>query len=344
MKSPKNRRMAGVLFLLLVCATVFFVTQSSGSFSLREFRDDLAGSSPGLIAAAAACMVCYVLLEGLSLRHLTGSLGYRRGVLPSAVWSAADIFFSAITPSATGGQPASALCMMRCGVPAAVTTVALLINLAMYTVSILLIGAACAVLRPGMLAGFGTLSHVLIAAGTVIQFGLVAVFFMLVFRKRLAFAIAGWGLRVLTRMRIVKDPDAAQEKLDKVAEEYGACAEVLSGRRGILMRTLGYNVLQRLAMILVSMFVYLAMGGAPGRWLDVCAVQGFVILGSNAIPLPGAVGVADYLYLDGFSGLVEDLVSVELVQRGISFYACVALCGLITWVFLALHRADDQGK
>ncbi len=343
MKSRRNRGL-GALFLLLAAATVFFVTRSSGSFSLREFRDDLAGASPWLIAAAAASMVCYVLLEGLSLRHLARSLGYGRSVLSGAVYSAADIFFSAITPSATGGQPASALCMMRDGLPAAVTTVALLLNLAMYTVSILLIGAVCVIVRPGALGRFGPFSHVLIGVGTVIQIALVAVFFVLVFHRKLALSIAGWGLRVLTRLRVVKDPDAAREKLQKLGEEYGACAQVLGEHRGILFRTLGYNVLQRLAMIFVSVFVYLAMGGAPGRWLDVCAAQGFVILGSNAIPLPGAVGVADYLYLDGFGALVEDLVSVELVQRGISFYACVALCGLITWAYLALHRADDQRK
>ena len=76
------------------------------------------------------------------------ALGYRRSVGQGVLYSAADIYFSAITPSATGGQPASAVLMMRSGIPAAPTAVALLINLVLYTLSILLMAAAGLALHP----------------------------------------------------------------------------------------------------------------------------------------------------------------------------------------------------
>ena len=47
------------------------------------------------------------------------------------------------------------------------------------------------------------------------------------------------------------------------------------------------------------------------------------------MPIPGAVGAADYLFIDGFGSLVKDSISIELLSRGISFYCCIIICGII---------------
>lgn len=56
-----------------------------------------------------------------------------------------------------------------------------------------------------------------------------------------------------------------------------------------------------------------------------------VTIGSNCVPIPGAMGVYDLLLLDGFSGIVpEELaVNLEVVSRSISFYSCLIFCGLV---------------
>ena len=66
------------------------------------------------------------------------------------------------------------------------------------------------------------------------------------------------------------------------------------------------------------------------RAFDVFSAQGYVVLGSNSVPIPGAVGAADYLFIDGFGGILKDPVSIELLSRGISFYCCIIICGIIT--------------
>ena len=58
--------------------------------------------------------------------------------------------------------------------------------------------------------------------------------------------------------------------------------------------------------------------------------QIMVVLGSNCVPIPGAMGVADYLMLDAFSQIIDDasaVVNLELLSRTVSFYFCVLLCG-----------------
>ena len=97
------------------------------------------------------------------------------------------------------------------------------------------------------------------------------------------------------------------------------CRAASCHRPGLLLAFL-LNFLQRLAIVLVPAFVYVGTGGVPGRVSEVIVTQSLVIVGSNAIPVPGAVGVADYLFLDGFEAIVPEPVNLELLSRGISFY------------------------
>ena len=95
-------------------------------------------------------------------------------------------------------------------------------------------------------------------------------------------------------------------------------------------------------MLLVPVLVFLALGGAKRDWLDIFIGQSHVYLGSNAVPLPGAVGAADWLFVDMCGNYFSDPVSFNLLSRGISFYCNVAICGLLTWFWLLRHKKSQS--
>ena len=59
-------------------------------------------------------------------------------------------------------------------------------------------------------------------------------------------------------------------------------------------------------------------------------MQSFAVLGSNCVPIPGAMGIVDYLMLDGFRAFLpgQQAVNVELLSRSLSFYSCILICGI----------------
>ena len=65
------------------------------------------------------------------------------------------------------------------------------------------------------------------------------------------------------------------------------------------------------------------------------------MLGSNFIPIPGAMGVADYLMLRGFQVVLtaQAAASLELLSRSISFYICIIFCGILTFADYLLHKS-----
>ena len=93
-----------LIFVLLIGLTVFTICSQSASFTREGFWEYVRAAHPAGLAAAALCTLLYILLEGLALLTICRALGYRRGVGQGVLYSAADIYFSAITPSATAGQ------------------------------------------------------------------------------------------------------------------------------------------------------------------------------------------------------------------------------------------------
>ena len=120
---------------------------------------------------------------------------------------------------------------------------------------------------------------------------------------------------------------------------------MIDGQRGMLVKCFLYNFLQRALQICVSSMVFLAGGGMASQAVDIWVTHAFAVIGSNCVPVPGAIGVIDFLLVDGMCDLMSesDAISLEFASRGISFYICVLACLLIVGVGnFALNRRGEN--
>ena len=332
MKSSKKQILWSLIFLVLVALTVYMVINQRESFSLRGFIGYVSRASWQWIALAFVGMMGFVVFEGLALVVLSNAFDYKTRPTRGILYSAPDIYFSAITPSATGGQPASAYFMMKDGISGAATTVILLVNLTLYTLAVIAIGLICFITNPQMFFGFSVLSKIMIIVGFTFQFILVAVFLLLVYKEKIVMKIATFLMNLLGKMHLMHNIEKRQKHLIEVEKQYKECADAIKNHKKSIAIAFLFNFLQRVSQILVSVCVFIGVGGGVRRAFDAFAAQGYVAIGSNSVPIPGAVGAADYLFIDGFGNLIPDAVSIELLSRGISFYCCITICGIITLV------------
>lgn len=333
-EQPKRRKVSHrviwfLVFLLLAGLTLYAIICRTEDFSSQRMLAMLRGASPFWIACAFLCMLGFILFEALSLRHLAAFLGHKRSFWRNTVYSSADIYFSAITPSATGGQPASALFMLRDKIPGAVTTMVLLLNIMLYTISLLVMGVLCFALCPGAFFSFSGPSRILILVGFLIQALFVVALLLLILKEKIILRVANAGLTLLHRLHLMRNVEKRRESLHHMAEEYRECIHAFRNGKGVVFRVFLLNMLQRFCNIGVTLCVFLAIGGSPVLAREILVTQGFVVLGSNAVPIPGAVGVSDGLFLDGFRDLMPNTPCAELLSRGISFYVCLLFCGLL---------------
>lgn len=335
--TDKKQWLFMALFVVIAAVSIWAVMSQSESFSLAEFVSEIKNASLPWLLTAVLSMLGFIMFEALAILVLCRAFGYKQGLWRGHIYSSSDIYFSAITPSATGGQPASAYFMIKDGMSGTMVTALLIANLCMYTLAIIVIGTLCFILRFDMFLSFSLPSQILILAGFAVQIGLLLFFYMVLKKDHLLQRICNAVLSLLCKLRILRNQEKKKAKLDAYMDRYRQHSHLLVGRTKPMLLCFVFNFLQRLSQIAVTMFVYAATTG-QNLWhsIELLFCQGYVVLGSNLIPIPGAQGVSDYLMIDGFttvmSGNEADAVHLELLSRSISFYLCVIICGISTLV------------
>ncbi len=335
-----KRLLWSVLFLVIAALSIWAVTSQARGFSPKHFMEYLNGVNPWWLGAAFAAMLAYIVFDALMVGCLLKGFGYPRSFPKCLSYAAADLYFSAITPSATGGQPMEAYFMVKDHVPAVISTVVMLTYLLLYTLSIVIIGLGCLILVPSSFLAFGTVSRIFIIVGAVIQVALALLYAMLLWNKSLLRRILDWGLRLLAKLHLIRNLEKREAKLQETMDQYAHATEMLKGRRRLLFKTLLLNLAHRSSQILVTVFCFLSSGGELRLAPTMFAMQSNVVIGAYCIPIPGSMGVTDLLMMDGFTSLMNERTSanLELLSRATSFYICILLCGLIVLVKYAMLR------
>ena len=341
-----NKIIGCIVVLLLALITIYAVFRGSG-ISISELWVSLRKASGLGIVLGAFSMLGFIYFEGEALRVLIRHMGYPTKRSHGFVYSAADVYFSAITPSASGGQPASAYFMMRDGIPGTAVMTALLLNLVMYTLAILTIGIVDALIFPEVFLNFSIACRILIVAGGLALAGLGILFYLLL-RKQALIQSAGTGLvRILRIMHCQRLAGRIERKLDSSIEKYSSCVDVVLNGRRMLLKVYILNLLQRLSQIIVTLFSFAALHGNLRKIPRLLATQIYVVLGSNCVPIPGGMGVTDYLMLKGYQQLMsrEAAFQLEMLSRGLSFYVCmfVSLTAVIVgYVTLRKKKLENE--
>lgn len=342
-KSLKSKLLWTVVFVVIAGLTIWAIVSQDG-FSFSTFLTFLKSMNPWWLIAAFASMFGYIFFEAKALLTIIRSFGYKKSIGHGMIYASGDIYFSAITPSSTGGQPASAYFMMKDKIPGAAVTVALIANLVLYTFAILIISIVGISLDPKIFFGFGILSKTLILIGATGLIGLGIAFLLILYKSHILHNIGNWLIDFLAKIKLIRKPGRKKERLSNAIRSYKHNVSQLSGKPLVLLRVLIYNILQRACGIAVTLFVFLAAGGAASSAVDVWVSQCMVVVGSNIIPIPGGMGVSDYLLIDalGAIGMDSSALYLNMLSRAISFYSCVILCGIAMIIRLITYKVIEK--
>ncbi len=343
-KEGRKKLIWSLVFVGIALLTVWTVASQSKGFSFAEFQSYLKGASAGWMAAAVLCMFGFIFFEGAAVLTICRGFGFSPKKRGGFIYAAADIYFSAITPSATGGQPMSAYFMMKDGIPGLVVTVALVLNLAMYTLAIVVINVLNLPFAADVYASFGPLSHILIGLGTLVQIALVVLYVFCLKNGSLLRRAGNWGIRLLARLHLLRQPEQKRQKLQEKMDQYDEYAQMIKGRPMMVVRAFVFNLLQRACIIAVSVCCFMATGGNGALAAKIWGVQSCVTMGSVCVPIPGAMGVTDYLMLDGFDAWIsaQSAANLEMLSRALSFYICVLICGISVFVKFLISKRREK--
>lgn len=326
----KRRNIAGTAFVLAVAAATLWVVFRGRDWG--EVWAALGRARAGWLAFGAALAGCFIALEALGTYLTLGTLGRPTPMAHCLGFSAAGFYFSSITPSATGGQPAQVFYMARRGVPAALGTLDMLLLTVSYQAAAVLLALAAWLFRPGAVPALGVGLGVLLLWSGSVNLLLTVGAAAFLFRPKAARRMGLWVIRLGERLHLLRDPARTREKLEAHLAEYRRGSELLGRRWWLFVLVMGVTVGQLLCQYLIPWTVYRALGLSGAGALQIAATQALVSLAVGALPIPGAVGASEAAFLAAYRNTFgTPLAPAAMVLcRGLSFYLPLAVTGAST--------------
>ncbi len=331
-----KKQLINIGIVILLTVVIFaIIFGKNKNFSFDEFFEFLGNLNPFYLAGAFVCMLLFIVFEALSLRIILKHMGFKTKKRYALLYSSSDIYYSAITPSATGGQPASVYFMRKSGIYGSAGTAAVTFNIFMYISSIIVIALFAFIASPSSFLDFNWIYQVLIVFGVLIQAVFMLFCFLLMKKPNILKTIAKVVFTFLNKIRIVKDIDARLKSLDKTMAEYKNKIDMILSNRSVALKSFLLNLLQRVSQMSIAVFVYLAAGLQDISIFHIFVLQSYCLLGANAVPIPGAAGVSEGLYLSAFGSLFASkqmLLNCMMATRGIAYYICFIVAGSYTFI------------
>jgi len=330
----------GGVFAILLFFTYFTVFKQT---SLQGMADALQSVRFRYIFLGLAAMVIYASCEGKSIGMALEMLGYKLSYRRTLKYAMVGFFFSAITPSSTGGQPMQVVYMYKDGVKISHATLALLFQLLSYeTVMVVysLIGffSQMDLLQDAM----GNIKYVLLigigANVLVVLLILLSMFSKTAihFYTRIANKVAGWISGA--------NAEVVKEKVESVAQDYTEGAQYFMQNRTLFIKTLFVSAVQILAMFTIPFIVYKSFGLTGYSAFQIICIQAVLYNSINFLPIPGAVGSSEGMFYVLFRKIFTSkfIGTAMLLSRCLSFYLCVLICGLAVIVFTRKFMRNDE--
>lgn len=289
------------------------------------------------LALGGFLMVCYSGMEAAQHKMTLKAMGYETPYVHCYQFAAAGLYFSSITPSSSGGQPAQVFYMTRRGIPAAHAALVMLLFSINYQLTAVAYGLASWIAAPEIPASLGTGLGVLLGYGLTTMTLLTAGMVTLLVWPRPVELLCRWVLRLGARIRVVKDMAKAEAGLERHLAEYAQGAALLKSKPLLTVKLLCAAAVQLGLRFLIPWTVFRALGLTGCGPVEMVSTQALVALAVGCLPIPGAVGAAEGAFLTAYRNIFgPELVTAAMVLcRGLAFYLPVLATGISTMI---LHR------
>lgn len=332
MKKKKN--LLGFLLLAVLMTVTGSVLLKGQTVSL--LLANLKRLQPGYLVLGLGLMFGYVSCEAICSRQILRHLGHCVPLKHCLGYSLVGFYFSSITPSATGGQPAQIYYMSRDEIPVAHGALNMMLIASCYQVAALIWGGSIWMLVPSVreIVDGGLKLLLLYGAGMMLLLTLGMLMFM--FLPGPSRRLCGAVLTLAEKLHLLRKPEIARHRLEHMLSEYNRGAACVKKNPGLAVRVLALCLVQQGLLFSVPWSVYLAFGLSGAGWLQIAGLQALLTLAVCNLPLPGAVGPAEGGFVKAFGVLfgAELVTPAMLVSRGISFYAFLAISSVAA---IAVH-------
>ena len=216
------------------------------------------------------------------------------------------MFYSNITPAATGGQPMQVFAFKKRGVPVGVSSSGLAVKFFSFQAALLAGGALLWLTQREFVNRCVMVGVVLLLAinRNIVRFLIVLI------------------IKIGKKLRLVKDPERLSSRCDAALEDFGASVHMLVHHPLQILFLILLSTVQLIFLMSASYCAYRALGLSEQPLYRLLTLQWLLFIAASFTPLPGASGVQEGGFYVFFGTIFPDhlIFSGLLLWRAVTYY------------------------
>lgn len=273
----------------------------------------------------------YVVCESFSFRLIFNTLKQKTKWINLFRYSFIGFYFSAITPSASGGQPMQMYYMKKDEIPLSKSSLSVLLCVFGYQTSLIVLFVFSFLFQIGSMSEYLFKIKFLLTISSIVNFTLLFFIVGMIFSKKLLPNLINSIFKFLSKIKLLKNLEEKQNKLYTTMDEYHKCAKIFKEKPILLFQILGTYLIQLIVRFSISYFAAKAMMINKGSFIDFITIQSIILFCVSSLPLPGGIGISETLYITLFPILVPlDLINpAAILTQGMNYYFIVIIASIV---------------
>ncbi len=337
----KKKSILNTLFLILIFGiTLYYIFHGQ---DMEELSHYIAMSDVRFWFVAMVFVILFILSESVIIYYMMKSVGQKAKLSHCFLYSFVGFFFSCITPSATGGQPAQIYFMHKDKLSIPISTLILMLVTITYKFVLVVLGVAILILRPASIMPYLAPVMGWMYLGVGLNVFCVSFMMLIVFHPTMARTFLIGMVQGLHKIHLLKHPERKISKIEKAMEQYEGVAAYFATHKRVVFNVLLITMVQRFLLFFVTALVFWSFGLKGLDWFSITSLQGMISVAVDMLPLPGGMGISESLFLRIFETLFRELTLAGMVvSRGLSYYTELIFSAIFTVVaFLTIGRKKE---
>lgn len=332
MLKTNKKNICNTIFFLFILGITFYLLLKDQEIPL--IVDSIRRANIVYLLLGFAAVIFFVCCESIIICYMMKKLHSPLGIINCIKYSFIGVFYSCITPSATGGQPAQLYYMKQDKADLGIATLVLLEITIAYKSILIFLGILVLTIKKRFVFHYLGKNIFFLYFGIITNIVVVLWLVMLLFHTKTVRKLVYKLISFLTSINIIKDRESILEKADVAFSRYNEGALFLKKHKKIRVIVFLITLVQRIALFSVTYYVYRAFGLYEYGVVDIIVLQSIISIAVDMLPLPGGIGVSENLFLIIFKKIFKGSLIMPgmLLSRGISYYGLLIISAVVTVV------------
>lgn len=339
MKRPSKQVRSNLLNALLIVGTIAIVIYlGARNGDIGSSFDAILQADFRWFAAATGVWAISVICEALINQSFFVQQKVNVRFSTTMHVTLLGMFYSNVTPAATGGQPMQVYAFKKRGVPTGVSSSALAVKFFCFQTAVLTMGAALWLTNKTFVGTCVEGGKWLILTGFLINGLSVGVVLLLAINRNIVRAIIVLSLKAGKALHLVKDLPRASSRADAALEDFRSSVDMITHHPMHLLLLLLLSYLQVTLLMSAAYCSYRALGLYEAKYTQLLTLQLLLFIAASFTPLPGASGAQEGGFYLFFGKVIPgDLLFAALLMWRFCTYYVTLLIGMCSVIYESMH-------